>query len=90
MIDKNEYDPVVENIHKIREEIAKETERMTWGEEKEYYAKNASEIKEKLSENKAELLSNEVLEYYKSIAKDKYMELINNDLKWVIEFRKSL
>ena len=90
MIDKNEYDPVVEEIHKIRRKIAKETKGMTWEEEKEYYARNASEIKRELGMEKPNSISTEILSYYKSIAKDNYMELINSDLKRVIEFRKSL
>ena len=98
MIDRNEYDPVVEEIHKIRRKISKKIENMSLEERNEYFKKETEELykayekyKKNLAKDKnTKSISLEVLMYYKSIAKDNYMELINDDLKRVIEFRKSL
>ena len=86
-----DYDDTIDNIYKVREEIAKEIKGMTWQEEKEYYAKKASKIKKELEDYKNKVkLEQDILDYYKSTYGSSFEENINSDLKKVIEFRKSL
>ena len=89
----------LEDIEKIRRDNDKKIKNMSFEElnkhfanaEKDFY-KDVEKYEEKLKkeDKNSEIVSDEIILYYKSISKDNYIELINSDLKKVIEFRKSL
>ena len=91
MLNKAERDPVIDEIHRVREDIAKETKGMSWQERNVYLEKETAGFMKELEDYKYKVkLEKNVVDYYKELFGSSYDKAINEDLLKMVELRKSL
>ena len=74
MIDRNEYDPIVEKIHKTRKKISKKIENMSLQERNDYLNKETADFYKIFKDYKDKVkLEQSILDYYKSTYGSSYL-----------------